>query len=175
MLLLIAAAVAWRPMMTNVRSVLGRSVSAAAAIAALSSSPFPALAELAPSSWDPTVKVEVLTAPKPDAKAPKQGDMVTIRFMGTYNGNTFDDTFKTDQPYYYRAGVGLIMKGVDDAVVHMKEGEKLALQFGGDNSFPNGKPSSPGKPRIPAGAVVDYVVLLEALPGQGDPDALILD
>ena len=59
--------------------------------------------------------------------------------------------------------------------MHMKEGERLTVQFGGDLSFPNGKPSSPGKPRIPPGARLDYEVLLESLPGQGDPDALILD
>ena len=135
----------------------------------------PAVAALAPSSWDPNVQVEVLTKPAADAKSPKVGDMTAIRFSGTFNGNTFDDTFKTDQPYFYRAGLGSIMKGVDDAVIHLKVGEKVALRFGGDLSFPNGKPSSPGKPRIPAGAVVDYVVELESLPGQGDPDALILD
>lgn len=54
--------------------------------------------------------------------------------------------------------MGLILKGLDDAVTHLHMGERVRLQFGGDLSFPNGKPSSPGKPRIPPRATVDYEV-----------------
>ena len=68
-------------------------------------------AALAPSSWDKEILVETLVAPKADAKVPKVGDMVAVRFKASFNGNTFDDTFKSDQPYFYRTGVGLILKG----------------------------------------------------------------
>ena len=61
------------------------------------------------------------------------------------------------------------MKGLDDAIPNMHEGEKLHLQFGGDLAFGSkGRPSAPGKPRIPPNAVIDYVVQLVQVPGTGD-------
>jgi hypothetical protein len=50
----------------------------------------------------------------------------------------------------------------------MHVGDRLKVEFGGDLSFPNGKPSSPGKPRIPAGGYLKYEVELEDLPGKGE-------
>jgi len=61
--------------------------------------------------------------------------------------------------FYVRAGVGLLIKGVDDAVVNMHVGDRFHLNFGGDLAFgAKGKPSSPGKPRIPPNAAVDFEV-----------------
>jgi len=83
-------------------------------------SPGVALAEKVPSAWDPAIKVEYLKKGKqtPETK-PKAGEMVEIRFKGSYKGNVFDDTFSTPDPYFYRAGVGILMKGVDDTVTNM--------------------------------------------------------
>lgn len=59
----------------------------------------------------------------------------------------------------FRAGVGTLLRGVDEAVLHMHPGEKLHLIFGGELAFGSkGRPSSPGKPRIPPNAMVDYEV-----------------
>ena len=81
----------------------------------------------------------------------------------------FDDTFSTAEPYYYRAGVGSILKGIDDTVLQMKVGDRWFVSFGGtDLSFPNGVKSSPGKPRIPPGAELDYEIEVVNLPGAGD-------
>lgn len=128
-----------------------------------------------PAQWDAKVQVEQLKAPVKDAIGPKVGDMVAIRFVGSYQGKVFDDTMSADLPYFYRAGAGLIVKGLDDAVVHMKLGEKLALSFGGDLAFEKGRPSSAGKARIPPGATIDYEVELVDLPGTADEDSMILD
>ena len=93
-------------------------------------------------------------------------DLVEIRFSGSYQGKQFDDTFSTPEPYYYRAGVGSIVKGIDDSVLHMRVGDRWKITFSGPElSFPNGIKSSPGKPRIPAGAQVDYELELVNLPG----------
>lgn len=128
--------------------------------------PSPALADMVSSPWDASVKYEVVKEGKRDAPMAKVGDLVAIRFKGAYKGNVFDDTFKSDQPYFYRAGVGSIIKGLDDSVVHMKMGDQFKLEFGGELGFgEKGKPSAPGKPRIPPNAVLEYEVLLEDLPG----------
>lgn len=107
--------------------------------------------------WDSNVKYEVIqSAPKDSPKA-KVGDLVAIRFRGDYKGQVFDDTFKTEEPYFYRAGVGQLVKGLDDAIVQMQVGDRWRLEFGGDLGFGSkGKPSSPGKARIPPNAVIDF-------------------
>ena len=55
----------------------------------------------------------------------------------------------------------MILKGLDDAVVNMHVGDRYHVTFGGDLAFgTKGRPSAPGKPRIPPNAEVDYEVLL---------------
>jgi hypothetical protein len=61
----------------------------------------PAKAELSISPWSKDVQYEVIRS-APDGAQPKAGDLVAIRFKGTYNGNPFDDTFSTADPYFYR-------------------------------------------------------------------------
>jgi len=91
--------------------------------------------------------------------------MVAIRFKGLYKGVEFDNTFQTSDPYFYRADVGLIVKGLDDAVPAMHVGDRVSLKFSGDRSFEKViASSSPGKPRITPGTEVEYGVELTELP-----------
>lgn len=47
---------------------------------------------------------------KGDGPQPNVGDLIAIRFRGSYNGVVFDDIFKTSEPYFYRLGSGSILK-----------------------------------------------------------------
>lgn len=67
-------------------------------------------ADFEPAPWDNTVQYQVLKKSGKDVK-PIPGEMVTVRFKGSYKGFVFDDIFNTPEPYYYRAGVGSILKG----------------------------------------------------------------
>jgi hypothetical protein len=78
---------------------LPRSIVASAML--LTSSQLPAFADLAPAPWDSTVKYEVIKSSGSEV-VPVPGDLVTIRFRGTYKDVAFDDTFQTDEPYFYR-------------------------------------------------------------------------
>jgi FKBP-type peptidyl-prolyl cis-trans isomerase 2 len=49
---------------------------------------------------------------------------VAIRFTASYKGKVFDDTFKTEQPYYYKNGIGLVVKGLDDTIKEMHLGDR---------------------------------------------------
>jgi peptidylprolyl isomerase len=61
-------------------------------------------------------------------------------------------------------GVGSIVKGLDDAVLHMRTGDKVRLEFGGDLAFGDkGRPAAPGKPRIPPNADISYEVRKERM------------
>jgi len=124
-------------------------------------------ADMKPAPWDDKVQYELLKS-NPSAPQPKVGEMVAIRFKGSYKGVEFDNTFQTSDPYFYRAGVGLIIKGLDDAIPTMHVGDRVSLKFSGDRSFEKGKASSPGKPRIPPGAEVEYEVELTELPSAAE-------
>ena len=96
------------------------------------------------------------------------GQLVEVRFLGKYKGSTFDDTFSTAEPYYFRAGTGTILKGLDDTITQMRVGDRWLVTFKGDLSFKEAKKSQPGRPRIPQGAEVDYDVEVVNIPGMGD-------
>jgi FKBP-type peptidyl-prolyl cis-trans isomerase len=81
--------------------------------------------------------------------------------------NIISSSFPFDH-ILYLFRVGLVVKGLDTAVVNMHVGDRYKLTFGGDYAFPGGRGSSAGKPRIPPGADIDYEVQLVELPGKGE-------
>ena len=86
----------------------------------------PSFTDMIPAPWSSAVKYEVLQTGT--GESPKAGDLVRhnvavdeklslhffffnlnqveIRVKGLYKGSIFDNTFTTDQPYMYRAGLG---------------------------------------------------------------------
>uniref|UniRef100_A0A7S0YLV0 peptidylprolyl isomerase n=1 Tax=Hemiselmis tepida TaxID=464990 RepID=A0A7S0YLV0_9CRYP len=97
---------------------------------------------------------------------PRVGDLVAIRFTASYNGKEFDNTFKTQNSYYYRVGSESVIAGLDQAVRMMRVGDKWDLKIPSNLAFGDkGIKSSPGKPKIPGGAEIEYTVLLETFPG----------
>lgn len=60
-----------------------------------------------------------------------------------------------------------MIQGLDLAVQNMRVGDKWELTIPSNLAFGDkGVKSSPGKPKIPGGAVINYVVYLETFPGQ---------
>ena len=118
------------------------------------------------NSWNKDIQYSVVKSGKGDPI--KVGQLVEVRFLGKYKGTTFDDTFSTPEPYYFRAGTGTILKGLDDTITQMKVGDRWLVTFKGDLSFQEAKKSQPGRPRIPQGAEVDYEVEVVNIPGMGD-------
>jgi len=127
------------------------------------------------------IKVKVLetgTGAKPEV-----GELAAVRFKGSYKGIVFDDIFSTAQPYFMRVGGGVLMPGVEEAVKMMKVGDRWALEIPGDLGFGiKGRSASPGKPRIPPNAVLDFEIQIVGLPGReveiidllDDPDEMDL-
>jgi len=128
--------------------------------------PLAAVADgLQPAPWNDKIQYEVIKA-SDNPLVPKVGENVAIRFRGTFKGAEFDNTLTAEQPYLYRAGIGLLLKGIDESVVNMHVGDKYHLVFGGDLAFgQKGRSSAPGKPRIPPMAVVEYDLELVGIPG----------
>jgi peptidylprolyl isomerase len=128
----------------------------------------PVFADMKPSDFNPDIKIDVVKS-APNGDMPKPGDLVAIRFTASFNGKVFDDTFKTEQPYFYRNGVGSVVPGLDETISHMHVGDRYKLVFGGKLGFgEKSLPAAPGRPRIPPNADLEYDVELIALPGMGD-------
>lgn len=103
--------------------------------------------------------------------SPVNGDLIAIRFKGSVaaTGQVFDNILENPEPYYFRVGNEKVLPGVEEAVKLMKTGDVWNLKVPGKMGFgEKGKSASPGKPRIPANADLDFVVELVAVPGKDE-------
>jgi peptidylprolyl isomerase len=99
--------------------------------------------------------------------APRTGDLVGIRFRGSYNGRVFDDIMESAEPYYMRVGSGSLVKGIEEAVKRMHVGDYWRLELPPAYAFGSkGRRASPGRPAIPPNATLVYEIRLDELPGR---------
>jgi len=77
---------------------------------------------------------------------PNKGDSVTIRFKGSLqsNGQVFQDNTNVhkDQALTFKVGVGKVVKGLDEAITTMSEGEKARIIIPAEHAY--GKKGKPG-------------------------------
>ena len=142
-------------------------VNGAAAVgvaAATSSVPLPALAE---GSVSLPNGVSYVVKKNGSGPQPEIGELVAIRFSASVNGNELDNIFDTPEPYYTRLGSGGLLKGVEETLPLMKLGDRWVLTIPSNLAFgKQGRPASPGKPRIPGDASVEFEVEMVSLPGK---------
>ena len=61
-------------------------------------------------------------------KAVKSGDKISVRYKGMLlNGEVFDATKEGAEPFSFTVGLGQVIKGWDEGLMLMKEGEKYKL------------------------------------------------
>ncbi|KAA8492684.1 FK506-binding protein 1 [Porphyridium purpureum] len=95
--------------------------------------------------------------------ASRVGDLVGIRFRASFNGN---DTFRTEEPFFIRVGSNSVIKGIEEALLMMRSGDRLALIVPGDLGFgPKARRAMPGKPGLPPNATLEYELELAEFPG----------
>lgn len=69
-----------------------------------------------------------ITKSNSEGKAPKAGDMVSVHYAGKLtNGQEFDNSFKRGEPIEIPIGVGQVIKGWDEGILLLKEGESATL------------------------------------------------
>lgn len=63
-----------------------------------------------------------------DGAAPKAGDQVSVHYAGKLiDGTEFDSSFKRNQPIEIAIGMGQVIKGWDEGIMLLKEGETATL------------------------------------------------
>ncbi len=63
-----------------------------------------------------------------DGKSPKAGDNVSVHYAGKLpNGTEFDSSYKRNEPISFSVGQGMVIKGWDEGIMLLKEGEKATL------------------------------------------------
>ena len=80
--------------------------------------------------------------------------------------STMSQLTKQSKPDLIHTASPISLQGISEAVLMMPVGAKWKLTMPGDLAFLAGRPASPGKARIPAGATLDYILELTGLPGK---------
>jgi peptidylprolyl isomerase len=76
--------------------------------------------------------------------SPQQGRNVTVHYTGTLeNGTKFDSSVDKGEPYTFRIGTGVVIKGWDEGIMTMKVGGKRRLIIPGNLAYPQGRPGIP--------------------------------
>lgn len=66
-------------------------------------------------------------------KKPSQGTKIAVHYVGTFeNGKKFD---QSEDPFEFNIGVGQVIKGWDQGVLSMKEGEKAVFKLRSDYAY----------------------------------------
>ena len=88
---------------------------------------------------------------------PKPGRNVTVHYTGTLeNGTKFDSSVDKGQPYTFRIGTGVVIKGWDEGIMTMKAGGKRRLIIPAELGYgAEGRP-----PKIPPNAPLIFEVEL---------------
>jgi len=90
------------------------------------------LAGLAPASevkeTESGLKVEYLTKPDDCDRVARNGDMLSMHYVGTLeSGEKFDSSYDRSEPFKFQIGVGQVIKGWEEGVLGMCVGEKRKL------------------------------------------------
>ncbi|XP_056366367.1 peptidyl-prolyl cis-trans isomerase FKBP2 [Oenanthe melanoleuca] len=103
------------------------------------------------------VQIGVRRRPERCGERSRRGDVLTLHYEGTLeDGTPFDSSLSREQPFVFSLGTGQVIKGWDQGLLGMCEGEKRKLVIPPELGY--GDRGAP--PKIPGGAVLIFEVEL---------------
>ncbi|CAN8177807.1 unnamed protein product [Coccothraustes coccothraustes] len=103
------------------------------------------------------VQIGVRRRPERCGERSRRGDVLTLHYTGTLeDGTPFDSSLSREQPFVFSLGTGQVIKGWDQGLLGMCEGEKRKLVIPPELGY--GERGAP--PKIPGGAVLIFEVEL---------------
>lgn len=77
-----------------------------------------------------------ITKTNPSGITPEKGDMVSVHYAGKLvDGTEFDNSFKRGEPIEFPVGVGYVIKGWDEGILLLKEGETATFLIPSDLGY----------------------------------------
>lgn len=77
-----------------------------------------------------------ITKANPSGKAPKAGENVAVHYAGKLvDGTEFDNSFKRGEPIEFPVGTGRVIKGWDEGIMMLKEGETATFLIPADLGY----------------------------------------
>lgn len=115
------------------------------------------LACVSGESKDRKVQIGVKKRVENCVKKSKRGDSLSMHYVGTLeDGKEFDSSYSRNAPFSFTLGAGQVIKGWDQGLLNMCEGEKRKLVIPPELGY--GERGAP--PSIPGGATLIFEVEL---------------
>lgn len=90
------------------------------------------------------------------------GDSLTVHYIGSLeNGQVFENSYESGQPFTFRLGAGTVIRGWDQGLVGMRVGGKRRLTIPPSLAY-----GSQGRPPIPGNATLIFEIELLANAGR---------
>lgn len=125
-------------------------------VTAEASSEEPTRPEVVVPEGEPPKELEVTEITEGNGTEAKSGDLVTVQYVGVNysNGEEFDASWDSGQPFTFQLGSGMVIPGWDEGIPGMKVGGRRELVIPPDQAY--GKQGSP--PAIGPNETLVFVV-----------------